>query len=448
MNSEHNPIAHLVTKIQHHWIREISGDPRPGFICWQIQSDERPVYEGFLKLESSALGSVPDKMITLITPFSTVNTFSSELVKTWNAALSAENIPSILEYEKNIAAAPTAANNYMGSTSDVELLSSLGAFQQQHLKTGVLVICIFPISVSESNELCKWMEAMLGCGVPANIRFVLFHFEDVSFKIFVRKHQPAVKLVSINLNLDEAMQCLLSGGDPASAAVQMRKSLFSMSNAVETGNLVLLNQAADISFNKLKNQGNMGLLAMSKLFHAGMLFNFRNYNAVIQALEQGLPYLERGLDQGDITSTAMAVQYYGYLAAASRLAKNNQEAIRWYTLQATTAQKTNNTLQAVSGWFQASEIARSNNCQQQKNLLISAFNAGANTEPSSLFYSEYCFVGLTLYRISQTEKDESYCVIINNKMTSVYGNNWIETTETRKKLWKLKQPEMHSPAVN
>ena len=69
MNTEHNPIAVLVSKVQRKWNEEVHPSNDYKLVRWIIRSEQARLYEGFLKLESSSHGSIPEVFVVLLTPF-------------------------------------------------------------------------------------------------------------------------------------------------------------------------------------------------------------------------------------------------------------------------------------------------------------------------------------------------------------------------------------------
>ena len=69
MLSEHNPIAELVHQIQQKWIDEASPFQNLKLVRWLIKPDEARLYEGFLKLESTEHGAIPEILVAMLTPF-------------------------------------------------------------------------------------------------------------------------------------------------------------------------------------------------------------------------------------------------------------------------------------------------------------------------------------------------------------------------------------------
>ena len=51
MNTEHNPIAVLVSKIQQKWNEEVHPSAEYKLVRWIIRSEQARLYEGFLKLD-------------------------------------------------------------------------------------------------------------------------------------------------------------------------------------------------------------------------------------------------------------------------------------------------------------------------------------------------------------------------------------------------------------
>ena len=69
MSKEHNPIARLISQIQQKWINEIGTNEEIQLVRWLIKPDQKRLYRGFLKLESTPYGSLPCVSVALLTPF-------------------------------------------------------------------------------------------------------------------------------------------------------------------------------------------------------------------------------------------------------------------------------------------------------------------------------------------------------------------------------------------
>ena len=76
MLSEHNPIAQLVTQIQNKWIADASPFPKLKIIRWLIKPEEARLFEGFLKLESTEHGAIPEILVAMLCPFKDETTYS------------------------------------------------------------------------------------------------------------------------------------------------------------------------------------------------------------------------------------------------------------------------------------------------------------------------------------------------------------------------------------
>ena len=83
MNNEHNPVAQLVTRIQQKWISEVSPHEHIQWVRWIIKPDHARLYEGFLRLESTPHGVIPDIPIVLLSPFEDSKSYSKALLKDW-----------------------------------------------------------------------------------------------------------------------------------------------------------------------------------------------------------------------------------------------------------------------------------------------------------------------------------------------------------------------------
>src|SRR5260221_5425506 len=83
MSNEHNPIAQLVTQIQQKWAAEVSPHQEYKLVRWLIDPDQSKLYEGFLHLESTPHGRLPEMFVTLFKPFRSKESHTNDLVRTW-----------------------------------------------------------------------------------------------------------------------------------------------------------------------------------------------------------------------------------------------------------------------------------------------------------------------------------------------------------------------------
>src|SRR5687768_9810220 len=86
MPAGHNPIAELVHQTQKKWMDEVSPHPQFTLVRWLIKPAEARLFEGFLKLESTEHGALPEVLITMLSSFGDKDGYSSTIIKDWGEA--------------------------------------------------------------------------------------------------------------------------------------------------------------------------------------------------------------------------------------------------------------------------------------------------------------------------------------------------------------------------
>ena len=158
MNNEHNPIAQLVSKIQNKWNSDVTPHGHLRLVRWLIIPSQARLYEGFLRLESTAHGSIPDMVIALLTPFKSTERHSSTIIKDWiesyrkdseNIESYAKNNPDFVwdpgNFEKKIS-----KEAYQNNLLFIEMAK---AFQEAlPERNRVLTFALYPYSIEDTKE--------------------------------------------------------------------------------------------------------------------------------------------------------------------------------------------------------------------------------------------------------------------------------------------------------
>src|SRR5689334_7806802 len=171
MINEHNPIAQLITKIQQHWAQEVTPFPDIKLIRILIDEQESRLYEGFLKLESSANGKLPEFFVALLTPFSSKRTYSRDLINAWLDAferdkdvfdqVASQGRRLTWDHRKYREEQMNEAVN-----ADVLLLQMLSTFQSalgvpnQHL-----TVALFHYSIGSISEFRDWVKRIVDLNI-------------------------------------------------------------------------------------------------------------------------------------------------------------------------------------------------------------------------------------------------------------------------------------------
>ncbi|MCW5518548.1 hypothetical protein J1N09_01765 [Aureitalea sp. L0-47] len=440
MSTEHNPIAQLVTELQQKWNTDISPNPDIQIARWLIIPQQARLYEGFLKLESTAYGGVPDMVIVLLTPFTSASQHSRALAEHWIEAYRKdskiineyiESNPDFSwqadEYEKRLSEDQDANNALL-----IEMLSQFQMALSE--KERALTLALFPYSVSDTKDYEKWMDTMLELGLPENVRFMIFDYSDERyFDRLMKNHEDIGKSLSVPLDLDGAINKIATAGDPNNPEVQFRKCMMMMSKGVSNKNRESVHKWGERALEVTQPSGIRSLFITAHIVYAGMLFNFKDFETIDDLLMKATAMAKQSVKAGDDQCKPLLVQSYGFQASSKQLQKKKEDASTLFCKQADTAIEFGFPQQPLTSWWMAYSAIRKKDKEQYKELVIKAYNYGSEQEKETLKSTCMTFIANDYYNILDKESQYDDCKEIDEFMTEVEGENWREEVEERRK---------------
>jgi len=239
MNNEHNPIAQLIEKIQNKWMTDISPYKNIQLVRWLIEPDQKKLYEGFLRLESSPHGSLPEVPIVMLTHFEDKETYSKNLITDWlNDFIKDEELQKELaegglsfDWDSQLYQDKCDADE---ADYNLLLLEMLQSFQKAMPNSDYpLVLSLFPYGIDSNREYAQWIDDLVKLGLPDKVRLMFFDEVDKrDYDPLMKNHPEISKSLQVPMNFDEAINKLATSGNPNDPEVQFRKCMIEMSNSV------------------------------------------------------------------------------------------------------------------------------------------------------------------------------------------------------------------------
>jgi hypothetical protein len=446
MNTEHNPIAVLVSKVQRKWNEEVHSSNDYKLVRWIIRSEQARLYEGFLKLESSPHGSIPEVFVVLLTPFENKKTFSKKLIAQWLEQYKTDKAKA----EKENPATTLFSWDFSGiekqlelksSDPDVLLMEMLHAFQQTLAdKKTKLVLALLPGTVSSVNDYSDWLNDRLKQGIPEHVRFSIFDYEEERyFDDLFKRFQYSTKSLAVPMNIQAAIGKLARMGDPNSPEVQFRTCMQEMGDAVAANSLPRLEKWGTKALEIAQRSGKKGFFASAHIIYAGMLFSFKKYEQISYLLEGGLRLAQLGLEEGDETCKVLTMQFYAYKAACKQHEGKDTEAADLFVRQGELAIQFGLGVQALTPWWQAYNLYHKKDEKVYTALLEQTYTHGTTCSVEELANSCIGYIAFDyqdyLSNLKQTEK----CREIDAFMNIIEGENWKEKVEKYKNDTKHKK---------
>ena len=302
MNNEHNPIAQFITTIQQKWIDEVTPNNHIQLVRWLIKPDQARLYEGFLRLESTPNGGLPDVPIVLLTAFENKETHSRNLIKDWietfkkDKELQKELNARNLKFDWNISEYETKLENE-DTDHNFLLLEMLSTFQKTMPNPQLhLALSLYPYSVEETKDYGKWIDHLIQLGLPDKVRIMFFDYvEERYFDNLVKTHSDIAKSLAVPIDLQGAINKIAVAGDPNDPEVQFRQCMIEMSKSVTKKSLPRLHTWGKKGLMITQKSGSKSAFATAHVIYAGMLFNFKEYQAIDELLQKAMAIAKQGL---------------------------------------------------------------------------------------------------------------------------------------------------------
>ncbi|MGJ8667110.1 MAG: hypothetical protein ACSHW7_12145 [Patiriisocius sp.] len=440
MSLEHNPIAQLVTQIQNKWKEEVTPFPLLKLVRWLIIPEQARLYEGFLRLESTASGNLPDMIIVLLTPFTSAKNHSKNLIQNW--------IESYKKDTETIKALKERDPNYNWDTSVYEakisedqkennllLIEMLHDFQNLLPEDDrVLTFTLFPYSIEDTNDYGKWLVTMIEFGLPEHVRFMIFDYADERhFDLTMKEAEDLGKSLSVPLDLDGAISKISEAGDPNKPDVQFRKCVAKMSKAVSNNNTESVHLWGKKAIEAAQRSGLKSFFATAHIVYAGMLFEFKEFEIIQELLSKALTLAKQGLKSGDDNCKPILIQVYGFQASAKQLEKKPEDAATLFCKQADIALEYGYPQQPLTAWWLAYNAIKKKDKEQYKSIVEKAYEFGSQQEVDTLQSTCMTFIAADYYNILDKQNDKEQCKEIDTFMITVDGEDWRSQVEAKRK---------------
>ncbi|MDQ2752061.1 MAG: hypothetical protein M3R72_03465 [Bacteroidota bacterium] len=438
MLSEHNPIAELIHQIQQKWIQEAYPFPDYKLIRWLIKPGEARLYEGFLKLESTEHGAIPEVLVAMLTPFKSAGTYSYDLISDWITAF--ENDAKTKDKLKEKQGTSEVWNFEafrikeipQNATCDDELIGMLVQFHQQAMHKNMrLVVVLFPYSIQEMTSFKQWLVNLLKKNLPAFLSFMIFdHIGENYYDSVFEKYPAVTKSLHINLDLDGAVSKINKMGNPNDPEVQLRECILQMGNAVQKKDASLLQHWGEKALQVTQCSGLKSLYASAHIVYAGMLFNFKQFEKIDSLLNKGLIIARQGVQTEKASCHPLIVQFYGYMAASKQHQKKLAESVIFLENQGDAAVEYGLAIMALAPYHQAYAISKKVIPERYNDLIQKAYAAGCLLQIEEQLNSSFPAIALEYMQWQLAKHKMEEAIQTDAALNHSLGNGWKELAKS------------------
>ncbi|WP_276483646.1 hypothetical protein [Paraflavitalea pollutisoli] len=432
MLAEHNPIAELIHKIQAKWIKEVSPFPHLQLVRWLYKPEEARLFEGFLQLEATPHGALPEVVVTLLTPFEGEDRHAGALYHDWMKALREDKAAQqLLTPEQLHAIEGVGAPGNGQPDASLRLLSMLRQFQQS-LPGGdtPLVVALLPRSIHDLEGYRLWLIHLLKKGIPSQVTFMVFdHIGAYYLDSVVKKDPDHTKSLSVILDLDGAVSKIAKAGNPHSPQAGLNECILEMGKGVQQNSVATVDRWGERALLLTQRSGMKSLFATAHLVYAGMLFNFKQYEKIDALLQKGLQLATQGMAKEAGACKPLLIQAHGYSAASLQLQKKMTAAIAAFQRQGDTALEYQLPGLAINAYRQAYTLSKKQEPEQYPSLLQKAFDTGRQLTVEEQRTSALGMVAADLLEWYDARQRFDDMHQLDRDMKKILGDDWKETAK-------------------
>lgn len=428
MNNAHNPIAVRVENIQRIWNKARKEKPKAQIFSMVCFTEDYPLVDGFVRLESSAYGKSEDSFVAFVIDFYNKKDFYTTLIEQW-----------ILTFEEDLKKNP--GWNWEEFASFKEVLPEMNnlsienlkdfyikiliSFKKFESKTGNLLIVSFLIKKISSPALLNESIKELTVLLPDTIGFLLLDYQErQQYKEVITSMKEKGAVIEIpNQQINKAYKEIATQGNPNDPQVKYRKCLFEIGEAAKDNKQEkvkkLGNELIDIS----KSTGEISFWASSYLIYASFLFQFKDEKELInQLLDKGIK-ITTPLYKEKQDIAGILLQLLVYKGSHYSMTGKLDLAIEYFLKQVTIAKEIQQEIQVINGYNYALLLAARKRNEQYTKILNDAFEYGYALADATLKIINFTFIANS-YLENDSQIEYVQKETIANRMETIFGDNW------------------------
>lgn len=428
MNNAHNPIAVRVENIQKIWNKTRADKPNAQVFSMVCYTEDYPLVDGFIRLESSVYGKSEDSFVAFVIDFHDKKDFYTTIIEQW-----------ILTFEEDLKKNPTW--NWEDFVSYKEALPEIDKLSIEHLKdfyikmlisfkkfearTGNLLIVSFLMKKVSDPDLLNESIKELAALLPGTIGFLFLDYQErQQYKeVIASMKEKGITIEIPNQQINKAYKEIATQGNPNDPQVQYRKCLFEIGEAAKQNKQEKVKKLGNKLIDISKSTGETSFWASSYLIYASFLFQFKDEKELInQLLDKGIkittPFYK---DKQDIAG--ILLQLLVYKGSHYSMTGKLDLAIVYFLKQVTIAKEIQQEIQVINGYNYALLLAARKRNDQYIEILNDAFQYGYALTDVMLKIINFTFIANS-YLENYPQIDYAEKEAIANRMVAIFGENW------------------------
>jgi hypothetical protein len=442
--NEHNPITIRIDEMVKVWNKYVQ--PHHTLIRWMLKPEDHRMYEGFCRLEASPHGKLDNLFVFFYTPFTSVKTYSHDLIENWLKEYDDPKQKQLLEkagiksiWDVTVFRQAVEDKNYIECDKLLpQMIQSYKNWVGQP-KTS-FVFSVLPKQMNSVQQFEQWLQQWMEQLKEPGMQLLVFDHVDGNFWGSAFEAYPDYSVtLKHDLRMQDAIRQIATAGAATDPYAFFRKCMFEMGEAASKRNKAGVKEWGEKAIESGKKTGDKSLLATAYITYAGMLFNFKDHELINQLLDTGIRLCKQEIAAGNEALKSMLLQYYTYKGADCQIQKERKEALEWFMKAGDEAVAFGFATQALSAYYKAWVFANYKNWQEEKLLACKqALQLTNRLTIEEIQASEYPFMAYDYAQQKQYAEDE-LTATVTSKMIEAYGEDWQKTIEELKQNYTKKK---------
>lgn len=250
--SPKNPIEQRLDYLSGLW-NEFAKDPEPRLLRWVLDDDGVRMVELLIELQNEEVGDIPDLFIRFEVPFTDIQSYPLELLKSLNDQYK-ESLKEIAE-----EGLPTdwQCPSPQPEESGVQAFARACMSFREYYKGKMLALALFlaPSQISSMEHWRDFLLALVRFGLPPTIRItVIDHLDRQIFNELCEAEPKLTKTITPELDMPGALEEIAETAEGVGPGNDFRKLFVRLSNTAAKGNVKAVNKLATAALRIAKKQ--------------------------------------------------------------------------------------------------------------------------------------------------------------------------------------------------
>lgn len=424
--SENNPVIIRMKELQALWYREVKKNTQ--LVHWLIDESEEQMINAFYLTEADTQGVLDGYFILFDVPFENAETYGKVLLDHWLATWNNEEYRNEV---KNVLpewdCSPFA--NVSNKDAHLTFLECMSSFAKSIADDAHIFLTLIPKNNrSLGGDWEDWIIDRIK-ELPPNLKITLINYKRKNLFKYLSDKINHVKLEP-NINMAGMMQETLEAAKGTNEkGIDVNYAMLKLLEASGNKDMKGAKHWADKGIEIAQKMQVLSMEATIYMAYGSAFYQIKKYNDAVEQFATAEQLCLKALNNNpdDISSQAILVQAYNFLAATHYVKRERDRAAEYYIKTAETAKYYNNIPLYIESYRFVALIKRKK-WEKSKawKTLLAVYNTVKDMDKQMLMFSSMLPVCIELHRLAKDIGEFEKMKEFDKFATDIWGENWQE----------------------